>query len=244
MVHYIIGKLRAIFTSHGRVDRKNHASLPEVKRYGVFVLEEQATAAFVPRQALPMVPSKLAHFVDYLVSCQHNPSTSPIQRYLLTRDITFFVIDFFTGDRASDLGRLQSHSVFQLPDQNGFLFHFSFGKTLRSTGAPTQPLVMKLVPSRLTFPMAWFRYYLDHCQMISVSVHPGNVFRATAARKFVSDRPFVRSAVSNRLRPHLVQMGVHCVETSHSFRGGVPPLLSRFSTRRNFARRAELFFVL
>ena len=30
---------------------------------------------------------------------------TPLNRYLLVRDITFFVTDFYTGDRASDLGR-------------------------------------------------------------------------------------------------------------------------------------------
>lgn len=57
-----------------------------------------------------------------------NPAKSPIQRYLLVRDITF---DFFTGDIASDLGRLQSHCVFQLPHEGGFLHNISLGKTLR-----------------------------------------------------------------------------------------------------------------
>ena len=33
---------------------------------------------------------------------------TPLNRYLLVRDITFFVTDFYTGDRASDLGRFKA----------------------------------------------------------------------------------------------------------------------------------------
>ena len=39
---------------------------------------------------------------------------SPLNRYLLVGDITFFVTDFHTGDRASDLGRLKADELFAL----------------------------------------------------------------------------------------------------------------------------------
>ena len=37
---------------------------------------------------------------------------SPLNRYLLVRDITFFVINFYTCDRVSDLGRFKGRSAF------------------------------------------------------------------------------------------------------------------------------------
>ena len=37
---------------------------------------------------------------------------SPLNRYLLVRDITFFVINFYTGDRVSGLGRFKGRSAF------------------------------------------------------------------------------------------------------------------------------------
>ena len=160
----------------------------------------------------------LTQLVDHLLACLHSPSSSPIQRYLMVRDIAFFVIDFFTGDRASNLGRLQSHSVFQLPDQRGFLLNFSFGKTLRGGGTPTRPFVLLPVPSLRIYPVAWFQYYLEYCKAMSISLHPGYVFRTSSAHKFVSNRPFVGSAVNNRLRSHLLQIGIHSGETPHSFR--------------------------
>lgn len=91
----------------------------------------QAAAAILLRQVVPFQPAKIK-LVQYLYVQLRNPSKQPIQRYLLVRDIVFFIIDFFTGDRASDLGRLQSHSVFRLPNASGFLLNVSFGKTLRA----------------------------------------------------------------------------------------------------------------
>ena len=37
---------------------------------------------------------------------------SPLNRYLLVRDITFFVTDFYSSDRTSDLGRLKVDEFF------------------------------------------------------------------------------------------------------------------------------------
>ena len=54
---------------------------------------------------------------------------SPLNRYLLVRDITFFLTDFYTGDRASDLGRLKADALFRLKDRKGFLLNLTFSKT-------------------------------------------------------------------------------------------------------------------
>ena len=47
---------------------------------------------------------------------------TPLNRYLLVRDITFFVTDFYTGDRASDSGRLKAaDELFRLFDSKSIL---------------------------------------------------------------------------------------------------------------------------
>ena len=61
---------------------------------------------------------------------------SPLDKYILVRDLTFFVVDFYTGDRAFDLGRLQVDQVFRLKDREGFLLNFTFGKTIRAGLSP------------------------------------------------------------------------------------------------------------
>ena len=52
---------------------------------------------------------------------RENTSLAAVNKYILVRDTVFFVVDFFTGDRASDLGRLLANQVFRLKDRKGFL---------------------------------------------------------------------------------------------------------------------------
>ena len=73
-----------------------------------------------------------------------NVSLSLVSKYILVRDATFFVVDFFTGDRASDLGRLSCNQVFRLRDREGFLIRLSLTKTVRK-GSPRE---FVLVPFR------------------------------------------------------------------------------------------------
>ena len=54
---------------------------------------------------------------------------TPLNRYLLVRDTTFFVTDFCTGDRAYNLGRLKADELFRLKDREGFLLNLTFSKT-------------------------------------------------------------------------------------------------------------------
>ncbi|CAH3154331.1 unnamed protein product, partial [Porites lobata] len=71
---------------------------------------------------------------------------SPLNRYLLVRDITFFVIDFYTGDRASDLGRLKADQLFfRLKDREGFLLNFTFSKTRRA--GQFRPFALLRIPN-------------------------------------------------------------------------------------------------
>ena len=86
---------------------------PCVKEYLKFVREEQAQQPLQPRQAVPLFYDKLTRLVAYLRGLIAEGSVlSPLNRYLLVRDITFFVINFYTGDRVSDLGRFKGRSAF------------------------------------------------------------------------------------------------------------------------------------
>ena len=71
-----------------------------------FVHVEQAGMAISPSQAVPLFFLKfqnlIAHLWGKIVDSQ---SLSRISQCILVRNATFFVIDFFTGDRALDLGR-------------------------------------------------------------------------------------------------------------------------------------------
>ena len=123
-----IGKLRSIFNKLGRTGMSNPLSHSTIKEYLKFVREEQAQQPLRPRQAVPLFYDKFVHLITYLRGLIAGGSElSPRNKYILVRDLTFSVVDFYTGDRASDLGRLQADQVFRHRDRESFLLNFTFG---------------------------------------------------------------------------------------------------------------------
>ncbi|CAH3182017.1 unnamed protein product, partial [Porites lobata] len=117
-----IGKLRAIFNRLGRTGFSDPLAHSCVKEYLMF--------------SVPLFYKKFTRLIAYLRGLNAEGSVlSPLNRYLLVRDITFFVTDFYTGDRASDLGRLKADELFCLKDREGFLLNITFNKT-RCAGVP------------------------------------------------------------------------------------------------------------
>ena len=110
-VDSLIGKLRAIFISAGmggvwddNLGTGNPASHRSVKAYLQAVKEEQARAWVHPK-ATPSFLDKLLQISQFIVISMRKLENSPIDLYLLGRDLCFFSVDFFAGDRSSDLGR-------------------------------------------------------------------------------------------------------------------------------------------
>lgn len=103
----VLGKLRSIFNGLGRFDQANPIVHPRIKEYLKFVRYKQAGVAVTPSEAVPFFFVKFQKLVAYLrEKIINSQSLSRIKKYVLVRDATFFVVDFFTGNRASDLGRL------------------------------------------------------------------------------------------------------------------------------------------
>lgn len=195
-------------------------SHPKIKDYLKFVRQEQAINAVVPSQAVPLFFSKFKRLISFLRDLITKGSgLSSASKYVLARDVTFFVVDFFTGDRASDLGRLRSEQVFKLKDRVGYLLNFTFGKT--HTGGRTRPFALSPIPQKEVCPVLWNKYYLAACEELGVCLAPGFFFRALDHKSVVSERPFVGSAVNNRLHKHLQDAGIDGGETPYSFRVGI-----------------------
>ena len=144
---------------------------------------------------------------------------SPLNRYLLVRDITFFVIDFYTGDRASDLSRLKADQLFRLKDSEGLLLNFTFSKTRRA--GQFRPFALLRIPNVLVYPVFWLNYYIAACGALSVPLLGEYLFRSSEHKKFVSHRPFGGSAVSERVQKYLKAAGINDGEAPHSFRVGI-----------------------
>ena len=224
-VDSIIGKLRSLFLDLGRggewndiLGIGNPASHPSIKRYLTALREEQARARITPKQATPFFFDKLLQLCTFLRSHIFADDVSPSQRYLYARDLAFFCLQFFSGDRASDLGRVFTKEVLALPGEEGLFFNHSFGKTLR--GKDTNSFMVKRCQNPIICPVANLRLYVSLCDLMSVDVRDGFLFRSMDKRGAVSNKPFVGSAAAGRLTPHLKALGIYDGETVHSFRSG------------------------
>ena len=220
-----IGKLRSIFRENGRgmywsedLHIGNPAAHSSVRDYYKIVLEEQTQARATPSQAVPIFLDKIVGLCSYLRDSLKNPELKPVTLYILARDLAFFSIDFFSGDRGSDLGRIKCSDTLIFPDQDGFLFNQVFGKTLR--GNKRNTFAVKRIPGSPVCPVSNLNCYLSICKAINIDLRQGYLFRATDQHGCISASPFIGSAIANRLKKHLKALSIHEGETVHSFRSG------------------------
>ena len=190
-----IGKLRAIFNSAGRCGPWNElfcignpANDSSVQSYLQFITKEQTAAHISPKQAIPLFFDKLSTLTRYLVSKAYSPNDlTPIQRYIFARDAAFFCVDFFSGDRGSDLGRTLTKEVLLLPEEQGLLFRQSIGKTLR--GKDYKTFAIKKCHDSQLCPVANLSRYFNLC-------------RSTYVMAIYSDR--LTNTVAFQITPSLV----------------------------------------
>lgn len=122
-VDNLIGKLRSLFVDLGRrgdwnelLGVGNPASHPCIKQYLASIREEQAQARVTtPKQATPFFFDKLKRLCSPLRDQTFASRISPTQRYLFARDLASFCLEFFAGDRASDLGRVFTKKLWSFP---------------------------------------------------------------------------------------------------------------------------------
>ena len=117
-----IGKLRLLFKEKARGsfwDDELHVGNPaahySVKNYQSLVLEEQTMARIFPTQAVPIFLDKLRTLCFYLMNHVVSTAIKPSERFVAVRDLAFFSVDFFSGDRGSDLERAKLVDVLTPP---------------------------------------------------------------------------------------------------------------------------------
>ena len=222
-VDSLIGHLRAVFNSLGRLNDSNPVAHLLVKHYLKFLRQEQAGLAITPTQAVPLFFDKFQRLIAFLRGrCVNQASLSLADKYIPVRDATFFVVDFFTEDRASDLSRLQSRSVFKLRDREGYLLRFTLAKNIR-TGSPCSFALIKFTHPEVC-PVAWVRYYITVYQCLGISLDHRYSFRVTERNGSVGNKLFTGPVVNNRLRKHFFESKLHAGETPHSFGWDCPTL--------------------
>lgn len=140
-VDSLLGKLRAIFFNNiGRLCDSNPMVHPCVREYLKFIQGEQAARAILPSQAVPLFFTKFTKLIDFFrSSVREGTLLTVVNKYILIRDTVFFIVHFFTRDRASDLGRLLANQVFRLKDRKGFLLKLTLTKNTQ--GSATSPFI-------------------------------------------------------------------------------------------------------
>ena len=104
-----------------------------------------------------------------------------------------------------------------LLDGDGFLFHHTFGKTLRSKDSNT--FIIKKCRNPVFCSVANSCLYVNLCDLMSIDLRDGHLFRSTDKNGTVSGKPFIGSAIANRLSLHLATLGIHKGECTISIVG-------------------------
>ncbi len=146
------------------------------------------------------------------------PCVCPTERFLLLRDQAFLKLLFFTGGRAGDLVSLLSQELRRLPEDQGFVFRLTCGKTF-STDKPHTFTVLPC-PDRDLCPVLGLASYMTAAQQYSICLSPGYLFRLVDRSRGVLDTPLTYDAIYVRLRRYLSRLGIYQGETPHSLRGG------------------------
>ena len=201
-----VGMLQASFNSIGRRGSDNPCMSDMVKGWVKACRLEQERHRVPVRQARPIFSSDLRLLVrEIQYRLSQLPSDEPLfpLRFILLRDWAFFTTQWFSGDRAGDLGRAVAKEVTRL-DDGSLLYNHTVGKTIREAGG--QVFVVPRVPEDLSLcPVEAFDRYVSACRGASVDLLDGFLFHPTAPPHHLSARnaPFLSNAATKRLREYL-----------------------------------------
>ena len=179
----------------------------------------------------PIVVKEALALANVLSAGEHLISNARVDAYT---DNTAFIhswgkqggkntVDFFAGDRSSDLGRTLGKELLYFPDKSGILFNHTFGKTLRGDALNT--FSIRRCENLDICPVYNFEGYMSICKLLKVDLRSGFLFRSTKGSS-VTAEPFLGSAVYNRLKFYLGALGLDSGETPHSLRAGCSITLS------------------
>lgn len=229
-VDSLIGKLRSIFNALGRTSDRddrfgsgNPASHLCVKQYLKSIQSEQSQARVSPKQATPLFFDKYKKLVYHLRQLLLGNNISPSERYIYALDLAFFSLDFVSGDRASDLGRINTVDVLKHPDGSSLLFHQRVSKTLR--GKTSRAFAVKQTDNPAICPVRNLQFFVELCNSMRLDLSAGFLFR-------VINGPLLASTVQARLVKYLSSLEINDGETVHGFRSGTSILLRLLGVSR------------
>ena len=225
-VEGMMQQLKKIFESVGRIGEWNNCTKqgnpvmsPSLKQYLKFVKEEQAQAHVSPKQAKPIFLTKLKTIASYIDRQLQRTDLTILERFVLVRDQALLKLQFFAGDRASDVGQVLVQEIRVLSDYTGLLFNHTFGKTLRGDGKFNR-FVVKRCDVRDICPVRGLEEYFRVAKLHGIDLSSGYLFRPVLGGKTVLNDSMSYSAIYERLKTYLSVLGIDEGETPHSMRAG------------------------
>ena len=214
-----IGQLRAIFNAVGRLGRLNPCDSADVKDWLRANKLEQQRHRVPVKQAKPTFSTHIRLLVkEIMLQLASLPGDEPLfpKRFPLLRDWAFFLVQWFSGDRAGDLGRSFGREVVRLED-GSLLFNHTVGKTIWS--ADGDLLVVPPVPEEPSLcPVAAFDRYVAACAAADIDLRSGYLFPPLnrPLGTSICNKPFSCNAATRRLRSYLPDLEL----TAHGSRAG------------------------
>ena len=224
----VISQLKTIFDDCGRtgdwvesglLKYGNPVSSNIVSQYLKAVKLEQAKAHVLIKQATPLFLDKLKLVSVHIETSLTEGPLSFCRRFVLLRDRAFFTLQFFAGDRASDLSQCMAQEVKALPEGKGLFFRHTIGKTLGN--GKVNEFVISPVKDKSLCPVENLNIYVTEVEKMGVDLSVGFLFRALdPSHSKVIESPVSSSGMTLRLQSYLKDLSVFDGETIHGIRGG------------------------
>ena len=163
----------------------NPAAHPSVKRYLKVMTEEQLSAGATPRQAELLFIGDLVALCKMINDKLHTATIDPLHLYIHARDLAYFKLHLFSGDRPSDLAQIKAAESLRFPNDKGILFDHVLGKTLRS--GDSRVFAVARHPNSAICPVQALDDYTPTCPSIKISLNSGPLFHATRGSAVLPD---------------------------------------------------------
>ena len=189
-----------------------------VKMFVDGLFQEQAIGRVLPRQATPMFLDKLRPMLCHLkeLSCMRSLKLSV--RFNALRDNAFFSMQYFAGDRCSDLLNTLTKDIKVLPGVGLRISHF-WGKVNRGTTPPTI-LTIPVVSELALCPVRALYRYVHGAASMNIDLSNGYLFRHSDQSGGVVAGPAGYDKMYYHLKKVMTDLGIQDGETPHSLRAG------------------------
>ena len=198
----------------------NPCCSPLVDSYLTFTMEEQKSAGVPVKQADPMLVPVLMQLLRDMSSRAHAVSSLK-ERISITRDVALYALAFASMRRGNDLSFALGSQVLSLPEGDGLIFGFQFGKTLRDSQDSVLVSPDKACPD--VCPVRAVLAYISAAEGIGWDLSQGHLFPTVADNGARGELPLTAAQMTARLQHHLRAAGISPRYTMHSFRVGAVP---------------------